>query len=582
MKNKIIKLITEYKILVQNDTPISDKFVNYCLNYTQYKEGYPLSECKIKNLIKHKTLEVQNIYKQINKPNDNENKLIYILLCLTDLRKKIREKIDTNTTEHKVCEYISYLKKGALGFKIGIFDDFTMYKIKEHIDMHVYDVLFQIYQNANIYKKLKSNKKFFTRAQMNFNDIIEDNIKIYEQCVINQSLENGILGFYLGMWNCYLDLQYINQLNECFKENCKNPYKNLKSITFENMEIMKYCTKHLNEFANDYINTGNFHDTFNEFFIVKKSQTDPWAAYCIDYGLIPYFLNIEIVTQILYIGKCVYLINKSQIFTTDYKIDLFDKNLSKKLNQIILNTNIKINELLLNRKLIDDNLKTIKSIFLFRRSDFTETLSFYLKDYNRLENKEMLNRSISYILEKSLLTTFGSIDELMSKLDVCILDNEAHWNYISLYCQLEFPINLIFTREIILKLVAIFKFLWRFKKIENLLKQLKKKEFDTRSKIRILEYNNLIQKFYFYFFEEVIENEFKLHLNLNGMIVEDLRKKINNNLDIISQKLFQSVDNQKNEIDYFLNSLEILLMSLGKMNVFTINDEDVRISLNLF
>ncbi|KAM0673120.1 hypothetical protein GVAV_003466 [Gurleya vavrai] len=170
----------------------------------------------------------------------------------------------------------------------------------------------------------------------------------------------------------------------------------------------------------------------------------------------------------------------------------------------------------------------------------------------------------------------------MSKIDVCILEHEEQWNHISLYCQLDFPTNLIFTKEIILKLVSIFKFLWRIKKIENLLKQLRKKDFDASGKIRILEYNNIIMKFYFYIFEEVIENEFKLEIKENLMMIDDLRKKINKILDNIFIKIFQAPKKGKEEMNNFLSSLEALCMSLGKLNITSFNDSDVRGYLKTF
>ncbi|KAM0677796.1 Gamma-tubulin complex component 3 [Binucleata daphniae] len=741
MKTKITKLIEEYQKYNKISTKANENFIDYCLLFMK-NSACNFSIKKLESEIAKKGVSAQKKYNELTKITETEYKVIKSLILISNLRKTKREKVAKESTNSATSQIniLKYIKKGALGFKIGVFDDYTIYKSKDYVEPHIYEILFNIYQIANIYKKLKNNSTYVSKAQMNFYFIVEKIIKAYENKVIEQDINItnnpnimchthntnygifstnneccninktgttshynfAILKFYLNLYKNILDLQYINQINECFLENPKNPYSTLKklyqgieeakiryeisnieqvndqhakeqhtgehkshthiyhehNIDQQNSNVNTYANKqysgdstnfysinsierivagHLNTMTNQLINTGNFVDIENEYFITKnKKIIDLWDVYTIDYGLIPYFIKESDAVKINYIGKSMYILNKTKKYETNYKINIFVE--LKILDVIIENVNEKMREVLSGVK---ENLETVKNIFLFQRSDFVETLSMFL---NRHENKNLFNRTISYILENAMVNTFGRLNEFMKKIDVCILENEQSLNCISLFCQLNFPLNLIFTKEIILKLVGIFKFLWRVKKIENLIAQLRKKEIETNSKVKIIVYNNLINKLMFYFCYEVIEKEFvienvkqdnvkeynvkednvkeghKKEYNAkdvtakqniitykiessnadicneyqysskyqqnkstnSGMIVDDMRQKINEMLDEIIKHTFQCPKNGKKDFDIFLASIETLLMLVGRTHVTSFTDDDVKKNLSVF
>lgn len=591
MKNKVKDLLDTYLSNKKNPKISCSTFLNYLESFTACTDFHPISNKKVISLMDN---NVKNIFYTLHDPSDSEMKLIYTLLKLSQLKKQTTPEFKKN---EKIVEQNEHIRKGALGFKIGVFDDFNIHKIKNETSPHKYEVIFEIYQMANIYLKLKSCTEFSSKSHMFFYEIVKEELKTYEQKVLEQRCNVSYLEFYVNLYQTFLRLKFINQINECFKE---NPYKSIEYYK-DNLlvkRIIGLCVKPINEMINSFINTGNFKDPQNEFFIVKNCNEN---IYSLDYGRIPYFVSKNIAEKILYTGKTIYFINKIEPFELEYDLCILNENFEYVLKNLIYNINKKMYAIFILKHNVKEILNQAKDIFLFNRSDFIETLFFLLKDFNS-------NKSITYILETALQSTFYTSNNFLKSIDVCILENEC--DYISLFCRLDFPENIIFTKEIVMKYVAIFKFLWKIKKIENSIKQLKRKEFDN--KIKIIQWQNLLYILYSYIFD-IIETEYLAifeHLkhvdailnNENNPVIEindvkdgvfqnelvdynlidNLKNIIHKSLDNILNKIFQMPNSGKREIDLFIASLESLTIGLSRLNVNTINDDEVKINLKDF
>ncbi|ELA41649.1 uncharacterized protein VICG_01282 [Vittaforma corneae ATCC 50505] len=138
----------------------------------------------------------------------------------------------------------------------------------------------------------------------------------------------------------------------------------------------------------------------------------------------------------------------------------------------------------------------------------------------------------------------------------------------SLYIKLDYPVSLLIEEEFVIKLVYIFKFLWKLKKIEHL-----------AGRLRELKYFNFIQKLQFYVFNEVIGNFSIEFPDFESFCFDVFKKNINKRLDSIMKGLFINTRAKKTEMMLF--SLERYLVDKGTSNR-NVNEDEVVRALNDF
>lgn len=132
-------------------------------------------------------------------------------------------------------------------------------------------------------------------------------------------------------------------------------------------------------------------------------------------------------------------------------------------------------------------LEIFKKVFLIGRSDFLENLF-----YNFKQIKKMSQMSYSFTLQETIKCTFyNSIDNFE-----IILNEKNPYNF-NLIFNVEYPMSLLIDKEYIYKLSKIFKFMFRCKKIEYLIRKNRNPKYET-----------FIKKIYFYICEDVIEKLF--------------------------------------------------------------------------
>lgn len=585
MENKINSLINEYIKHKNISTEPKPDLVKYLLTFTRNKDFVPVSPFLNAKYLKDKSEEAYTTFTGIKDLTDGENKLIRFLIKTSELRKFHRKKIACSSKlelENRTC---GSLKKVALGFKDEYFNESGIYKLKMNLEKHIFEMIFQIYQYGCIYSRLKNIVDLNSKSFLFFNDVIKEEIVEYEEMVLGQRNDVKAIDFYVYMWKEFNKLSVLNQLHDFFMEHPKQPFKiqhYFKNNPVVN-KILKRCFYQIQANINEFINTGNFNDVFNEFFISKNtSPTDLWNAYTIDFGLLPACVSKENAGKILYIGKCVFLLNQNEDYFLTNEINANCNFFESDLNRIILEVNANMHERFIARYQVQKYILFAKDVFLHYRSDFIETLYAYLKNSNKSSDRYLHGKSISYSLENAFRDTFGEINDFAKQIDICILENEHAWDYITLFCKLEYPLNLIFTKEIIMKYVSVFKFLWRIKKLFNSLCQLKRKEFNSEGRIRIIIYINLLSSLYSYVFEDVINAHYKTDMSVYKMIIDDLRKSINKSLDQILDGIFQTQGMGKEEIDAFLSSLETLCISVSRINVNSVSDAEVSGHLKAF
>lgn len=303
-----------------------------------------------------------------------------------------------------------------------------------------------------------------------------------------------------------------------------------------------------NECSVSYILTGSFEDPFSEFFI---------SNHTLDYGLIPPFISKLSAETICYIGKhSAFLRSIDSLSFPESAVEsvkalnLSLQSANSLLKDAIVCINNQIYSGFFSKFKIFDLLKFLHSTFLFGRRDFIEHLFTSLK-----ESRKIGRKSISNILEACLATAFPN-SPFVDLVDIYIsldepVDKTMGVESFSLYIKLDYPVTLLIDEQFVIKLVYVFKFLWKIMKIDNLARRLKE-----------LRYLVFIQKLQFYVFNEVI-GDFDFSFPDTDSYAFDLFKKtINGKLDGIMKRLF--INTRSKKIEYLLYSLEKYLLELHK------------------
>jgi gamma-tubulin complex component 3 len=561
---KNIKELVEVFFRNQNKRP-SQLFLESACRYAASQPCRMPDQDSLEALMRNKSHKAYLLYRGMKK-DDMVNMLCYVLLRVSDHRGIILDDLRRN------------IKKGALGLPVSYFSEAKISLLRTHVDLHIHGAVLQIYQNACIYSKLKGFCTFESRAHMNFYELVRKELALYEKAVVEQ--EDDILSFYAGMYSSYIRLQVIHQINECFCDNPRRPFKflSLHSSHHFYASILRASLKHINECLAQFVGGREFQDRAKEFFIVRRAGVTPWEGYSIDHGLVPDFVSPATVERILYIGRCSFLlksISERDIALCPSKnvdaegLEIQDPRLDEKIELLLGVSNARIGRAL-DEMNMGSRIEGIRQTMLFGRCDFIETLFQYLKDTNRINRK-----SFSYILDMALQDAFGRSSDFSSGLGVYLVDGESQYGSFALICHLDYPLSLMFTKEVSLKLVSAFRFLWRIKRIEHLLMRMSRAGTWV-SRLRLVMYSNIVAKINFYILEEAVAKRWRFSMDNRGLMLEELRRDVEGALDAILAAGW--IESHDQAMERFLQALECYLLSQGKGGVVC-NDLEVQQSL---
>lgn len=530
----------------------SPLFLQSCRRYLDPSPFTPVLDDAVEKMIKRRSYRAYLIYKRIRRAG-TARMLCYVLVAMCDERHSIVQELNRN------------VKKGALGLSVSYFTDTNITLLREHLDTHLYGIVFQIHQNACVYTKLRATASFHSKAHLNFYEIVRRELGEYERCVVEQ--EDELLSFYVGMYSPYIRLQIMHQLNECFRDNPRRPFGFLRlDLRSDNRfygEMVRASSMHIDSCVREFISTGDFVDDNKEFFICKSGDACLWNRFTIDFGLVPYFVSNGVVERILYIGKCVALLredrrpqcNEDGWGPRDYsRISVLSPSLEDDVDEVLREINRKVECVLRDSIDVYGHIESARQVFLFGRGDFIETLFSFLRDTRRVSRK-----SLSYILDAAIRDTYGRLDGFTSRLGVYLVDNENRYENFALLYQVDYPISLVLTREIVLKLVSVFQFLWRLKRIEHLLLRISRGGMDRHTRIRISSYTGLVHRISYFVFEEVISQKWRLSPASSTMPLDGLRVGIEKALDGI---MSEGRIGEKG-FEQLLAALESSLMDVG-------------------
>ncbi|ORD98041.1 hypothetical protein HERIO_143 [Hepatospora eriocheir] len=466
-----------------------------------------------------------------------ENPLLYKSLLSDTSKKLVNLFLELKSSADYLSLIRNNLKKIALGFDFtfkinnNLFTVSNIRQIKPHIDIQYYNILLNIYQYSLIYKNLKYEMNNpISVTHKNYLSKCKEIVLLYEQTVMNT--DNDFIKFYCEMYEIYVKLSHINKIHNSIK----------------NKQIVSECTDIIYEVHNQctstYISTGVINDRYNEYFISS----------CIEYNKIPSQVSKELVNTIFYIGKNINLLKNLNSFKeSNFNIKLNDTSASLILVKALKHVNEQLYREFIVRHKIYELYDFIKSIFLFRRVDFIE---FIFEGFKR--NRNLSKKNCLGIIEEGLYDTFfnGNTDypeNFINFIDLIIDDvtpselNVYLEEPFSLICKLNYPITLIFNESFISKLVSIFKFLWKIKKIEAL-----------TLRLGTHKYMLFIYKIQNYIFYECIKDSLFEWEN-SELVLNQLTEQINSDLSSLIKNLYF----QNGFFERIFYEIEYALIKLG-------------------
>ncbi len=245
-------------------------------------------------------------------------------------------------------------------------------------------------------------------------------------------------------------------------------------------------------------------------------------------------------------------------------IDLSLNSSVNKINIVLRWLNRKLKHEFIEKYKIFELLEFINSVFFFKRSDFIEKFFDLLK-----KSRKFTKNNFLLILEDSLEESFPG-HFFNKNIDIFIReegDAPGLLETFSLYCNLPYPISVLLEEPFVLKLVYIFKFLWKLKKIDYLSRR-----------VGNPMYVNLTYSLMFYVFNEVLD-QFKIgKMSEDSLALEMLKTEINSKINWIMENLF--INTKEKKIEYLLFYMENMFIVAGKTGVF--DDNDVQKSLKEF
>lgn len=572
MNNSPISILLKKLVISITGTPLSDTFIFSLSSLIKFNTLLP-DQLLNDVLLKERSPEALSLYRILleNESNINKNllkRIVYTLLCLKSPNLSIEEELKIN------------LKKGALGFNISYFNPVKIYDLKDKVQYSVYNIISVIYSKSLIYCKLKTEiKNPVNVIHKNFLEKMSSWIFQYESLVLEA--KNDFLKFYSKMFETFQKLEEINIVSDLIKErrffknhswaNDSQVPLNLLNGVYADECVYEYrdCIfKMYNDCVRSLLLTGDFCDVHLEFFIVKNPRSS-FSSFILDYGLIPPFICVVLAEDIAYIGNCTALLKSVEglLLASEHRsiicsLDLSAHSCCNRIKVLLHNINTLVKIHFIDKFKIFPLFSFIHSTFLFSRSDFIEHLFNSLK-----ESRNISKRNILSLLENSLSKAFGD-SFFNSLMDIYILkDSKLMGDGFSIYIKVPTPACLIFDEEFVLKLVCIFRFLWKLKRIDHLARRL-----------NLIFYINLIQRLKFYVHHEVIGQSINFEWDNNNYCLDLLGKAINQKVDLIMKNLF--INTKEKRIERLFHYLESTFIGVGKGEAF--NDNLIQHSLREF
>ncbi|KAF6085133.1 tubulin gamma complex associated protein 3 [Phyllostomus discolor] len=275
-----------------------------------------------------------------------------------------------------------------------------------------------------------------------------------------------------------------------------DPY--MKSLV---QHILSLVSHPVLSFLYRWIYDGELEDTYHEFFVASDPtvKTDRlWHdKYTLRKSMIPSFITMDQSRKVLLIGKSINFLHQvchDQTPTTKMiavtksaespqdAADLFtdlENAFQGKIDAAYFETSKYLLDVLNRKYSLLDHMQAMRRYLLLGQGDFIRHLMDLLKPELARPATTLYQHNLTGILETAVRATNAQFDspEILRRLDVRLLEvspGDTGWDVFSLDYHVDGPIATVFTRECMSHYLRVFNFLWRAKRMEYILTDIRK------------------------------------------------------------------------------------------------------------
>ncbi|XP_039082568.1 gamma-tubulin complex component 3 isoform X2 [Hyaena hyaena] len=244
-----------------------------------------------------------------------------------------------------------------------------------------------------------------------------------------------------------------------------------------------------------WIYDGELEDAYHEFFVASDPavKTDRlWQdKYTLRKSMIPSFITMDQSRKVLLIGKSINFLHQvchDQTPTTkmiavtksaDSPQDDLESAFRGKIDAAYLETSKYLLDVLNKKYSLLDHMQAVRRYLLLGQGDFIRHLMDLLKPELVRPATTLYQHNLTGILETAVRATNAQFDspEILKRLDVRLLEvspGDTGWDVFSLDYHVDGPIATVFTRECMSHYLRVFNFLWRAKRMEYILTDIRK------------------------------------------------------------------------------------------------------------
>uniref|UniRef100_A0A8C3WBL9 Tubulin gamma complex component 3 n=1 Tax=Catagonus wagneri TaxID=51154 RepID=A0A8C3WBL9_9CETA len=265
--------------------------------------------------------------------------------------------------------------------------------------------------------------------------------------------------------------------------------------------ILSLVSRPVLSFLYRWIYDGELEDTYHEFFVASDPavKTDRlWHdKYTLRKSMIPSFLTMAQCRKVLLIGKSINFLHQvchDQTPTTKMiavtksaespqdAADLFtdlENAFQGKIDAAYFETSKHLLDVLNKKYSLLDHMQAMRRYLLLGQGDFIRHLMDLLKPELVRPATTLYQHNLTGILETAVRATNAQFDspEILKRLDVRLLEvspGDTGWDVFSLDYHVDGPIATVFTRECMSHYLRAFNFLWRAKRVEYILTDIRK------------------------------------------------------------------------------------------------------------
>nr|XP_045370711.1 gamma-tubulin complex component 3 isoform X3 [Camelus bactrianus] len=265
--------------------------------------------------------------------------------------------------------------------------------------------------------------------------------------------------------------------------------------------ILSLVSRPVLSFLYRWIYDGELEDTHHEFFVASDPtvKTDRlWhEKYSLRKSMVPSFMTMDQARKVLLIGKSINFLHQvchdqtptakmiavtksaeSPQDAADLLTDL-ENAFQGKIDAAYFETSKYLLDVLNKKYSLLDHMQAMRRYLLLGQGDFIRHLMDLLKPELVRPATTLYQHNLTGILETAVRATNAQFDspEILKRLDVRLLEvspGDTGWDVFSLDYHVDGPIATVFTRECMSHYLRVFNFLWRAKRMEYILTDIRK------------------------------------------------------------------------------------------------------------